>query len=104
MNVGTTDGKLAGVTVHGARRAVAVNTAATSFTSRGALFYPAGSLRYTVHGTATTTSDGTLKFSGSGKLTGGSGTYGRAHGSFTFSGSKPTNSFETWTLTGKVSF
>lgn len=104
INVGTSDGKLAGVTVHGALRAVAVFMSATSFTARGALFYAAGALKYTLHGTATPTPDGTLKVSGSGKLTGGSGKYGHAHGSFTFSGTKPANSFETWTLTGKVSY
>jgi hypothetical protein len=51
----------------------------------------------------TTRPDGALEVSVRGKWTVGSGKYGHAHGSFTGSGTKPTNSFETWTLTGKMS-
>jgi len=102
-NVGTSDGRIARATVHGALRAVATNTTPTTFTAKGTLFYRAGTLRYTLHGTATGNSDGSLTFIGSGTFTGGTGHYSGAHGSFTFTGTKPANSFETWKLSGKVS-
>jgi hypothetical protein len=103
-NVGTSDGKIAGATVHGALRAVATFTTPSTFTATGTLFYPAGTLRYTLHGTATKKPDGSLTVSGSGKLTHGTGRYTGAHGRFVFSGTKPADSYETWTLKGKVSY
>ena len=103
-NVGTSDGILAGARVHGALRAVATYTSATRFTARGTLFYPAGTLTYKLDGTTTTGADGSLTGEGNGTFTGGSGSYSGAHGKFTAMGSKPANSFETWTLTGKVTY
>lgn len=103
-NVGTSDGRVGRATVHGAIRAVATSTSPSAFSATGTLFYPAGTLRYRLAGTATRNPDGSLTITASGTFTGGSGRYLGANGHFTASGTKPANSFETWTLTGKVSF
>ena len=102
--VGTSDGKIAGTGVHGALRAVSTAGTPPKFTATGTLFYPAGTLRYTLNGTATGRPDGSISLSGTGRFTGGSGIYTGAHGNFTGSGTKPANSFETFTFTGKVSY
>jgi hypothetical protein len=102
-NVGTSDGKIAGATVHGALRAVAITTTPSTFTATGTLFYPTGTLKYTLNGTVATNPDGSLRVRGSGMFTNGTGSYARAHGSFTALGTKPANSFETWTLKGNLS-
>jgi hypothetical protein len=102
--VGTSDGKIAGARVHGALRAVSTSASPPKFTATGTLFYLAGTLRYTLNGTATSSPDGSLSLSGTGKFTGGTGTYIGAHGNFTGSGTKPANSFETFTFKGKVSY
>lgn len=101
-NVGTSDGNIAGTRVHGALRATSSFTTPSTFTASGTLFYPAGTLRYNLHGTATRNPDGSLTISASGTFTGGSGKYLGAQGHFNASGAKPANSFETWTLSGKV--
>jgi len=103
-NVGASGGKIAGSTVHGALRAVSTFATPSKFKATGTLFYPAGTLRYALNGTATTNPDGSLTVSGSGNFAGGTGSYSGAHGSFAVSGTKPANSFETWTLKGKVSY
>lgn len=100
--VGTSDGKVGGAAVHGAVRAVAIPTGGTGFTATGTLFYSAGTLRYHLQGTEKATSGG-LSLSGSGTFTGGTGGYLGARGTFTVTGSKPPNSFQTTTITGKVS-
>ncbi len=101
--VGTSDGKIAGMNVHGALRAVSTSATPPKFTATGTLFYPAGTLRYTLKGTATGKPDGSLSLSATGIFTGGTGTYTGAHGNFTGSGTKPAQSFETFTFKGKVS-
>jgi hypothetical protein len=104
VNVGTTDGKIAGATVHGALRAIAQRSVST-FTATGALFYPAGILRYRLTGASTENADGSTSITATGKFTGGTGHYANAHGKFAASGETPPNSqVETWTLTGKVSY
>jgi hypothetical protein len=47
---------------------------------------------------------GGFGFSGQGKFIGGPEGYAGARGSFVASGTKPANSYETWTLKGKVSY
>lgn len=103
-NVGTSDGRVGGRAVHGALRALVVDTSASTFKATATLFYPSGTLRYTLNGTKTATSSGGLSISASGKFTGGTGSYVGARGSFTATGTKPQNSYETWTLIGKVSY
>lgn len=103
-NVGTSDGTLAGTTVHGALRAIAFFSTPSTFRATGTLFYPTGTLRYTLHGGTKTNPDGSLTVSGNGTFTGGSNNYAGAHGSFKVSGAKPSHSFETWTLTGRVDY
>lgn len=102
--VGTSDGKIAGATVHGAMRAIAKAGPASTFTATGTLFYPAGTVRYTLNGAISSGSSGSIRLSGTGKLTGGTGRYSRARGTFTGSGTKPANSFESFTFKGKVSY
>jgi hypothetical protein len=102
-NVGTSDGKIAGAAVHGALRAVAITTTPSTFTATGTLFYPTGTLNYRLNGTITTNPDGSLHVRGNGKFTSGTGSYVGAQGNFTASGTKPANSFETWTLKGNLS-
>jgi hypothetical protein len=99
--VGTSDGKIGGAAVHGALRAVANATGGTGFTANGTLFYSAGTLRYHLQGTEKATSGG-LSLSGTGTFTGGTGAYIGARGSFTVTGNKPANSFQTTTITGRV--
>ncbi len=57
-----------------------------------------------LNGTATGRPDGSLSLSGTGRFTGGTGRYTGAHGNFTGSGTKPANSFKTFTFKGKVSY
>ena len=102
--VGTSDGKIAGARVHGALRAVSTSASPPKFKATGTLFYPAGTMTYMLNGTATGRPDGSLSLSGTGRFTGGTGTYTGAHGNFTGSGTKPANSFETFTFKGKVSY
>jgi hypothetical protein len=103
-NVGTSDGRIAGTTMHGALRAIAIFTSPSTFAAIGTLFYPAGALRYKLHGTETHNPDGSLTIKARGTFIGGTGRYGRAHGRFTASGTKPAQSFETWTLIGTVTY
>jgi peptidoglycan hydrolase-like protein with peptidoglycan-binding domain len=102
--VGTSDGKIAGASVRGALRAMSTSAGPPKFVATGTLFYAAGTLRYTLNGTATGRPDGSLSLSGTGRFTGGTGMYTGAHGNFTGSGTKPANSFETFTFKGKVSY
>lgn len=100
--VGTSDGTIAGASVHGALRAIVKIAAAPKFTATGTLFYPAGTLRYTLNGTASSGPAGSVRFRGTGSFTGGTGKYAGARGSFTGSGTKPAGSVETFTFKGKV--
>jgi hypothetical protein len=104
-NVGTSDGELAGATVHRALRANALFSTPSKFRATGTLFYPTGTLRYTLHGTTKTNPDGSLtrqrKRDVHRRLM---QLRRRAHGSFKVSGTKPSHSFETWTLTGSIEY
>ena len=102
-NVGTSDGKIGRVSVHGALRAV-ITATPPKFRAAGTLFYAAGSLRYKLAGTSTAGPNGSVVLRATGAFTGGTGAYAGAHGTFTGSGTKPANAFETFTLKGKVSF
>jgi hypothetical protein len=103
-DVGTSDGTIASASVHGALRAVITIVAAPKFTATGTLFYAGGTLRYTLNGTASSGPAGSLRFRGTGRVTGGTGNYAGAHGSFTGSGTRPAGSFETFTFKGKISY
>ena len=80
-NVGTSDGTIAGAGVHGALSATINILTPAKFAAKGTLFDAAGTLRYTLNGTLTSGSDGSLHFSGTGTFTGGTGNYRGAHGS-----------------------
>ncbi len=101
-NVGTSDGSIAGSSVHGALRATSTSSSASTFTATGTLFYQSGTLSYTLDGKITRKPNGSFTVSGSGTFTGGSSRFSGAHGSFSFSGAKPAHSFETWKLVGTV--
>lgn len=103
-DVGTSDGKIAGASVHGALRATIKILTPPKFTATGTLFYASGTLRYTLNGTVSSGPAGSLRFRGTGSFTGGTGNYTGAHGSFTGSGTKPANAFETFTFKGKVAY
>lgn len=103
-DVGTSDGTIAGAGVHGALRAVVIPATPPKFVATGTLFYPTGTLRYTLKLTITSGPSGSLRLSGTGEFTGGTGSYTGARGTFTGSGTKPANSFETFRLTGNVSY
>ena len=102
--VGTSDGKIAGAGVHGAVRAISVPGTPPKFTASGTLFYLSGTLRYTLTGMTSAGPNGSVSLRASGRFTGGTGAYAGARGAFTGSGTKPANSFETFTFKGKVSY
>jgi hypothetical protein len=89
----TVDGKLCGKQFHGASRLAITYFGPTKpNTVLLAIFGPAGSLRSTSHNVGTPHPDGSVSISGSGKVTGGTGRYRGAVGSFSATGSVPANS------------
>jgi hypothetical protein len=89
----TVDGKLCGKQFHGAARlAITYFGPGKPSTTLDAIFGPAGSLRATVHAVGTPHPDGSVSISGSGKVTGGTGVYKGAVGSFSVTGSASANS------------
>jgi hypothetical protein len=59
---------------------------AASFTGTQKAFFDLGAFKLNIKGTGTPNSDGSVSFKGSGRVVGGTGRYGGAHGSFTLSG------------------
>ena len=79
--------------------------AAPNFNASGTAFYVAGSLKVTLKGSGAPQPDGSLTFSGTGKVTGGTGSYKGAKGSFTFTGSAPgLGKPATFHLTGSAKY
>jgi hypothetical protein len=79
--------------------------AAPNFSSTETVFLAHGTFKGTLKGTGTLNPDGSISFSGTGKVTGGTDSYKGAKGSVTFTGSEPKNSnVATFNVTGKVKY
>jgi hypothetical protein len=100
---GTADGKIGGKTFVGAVRGTNVYTGA-NFTGTITTFGPQGSTVATVTGTGTASASGGLAFSGSTKVTGGTGIYKGAKGSLTFTGTEPAHDADGDTDSGVATF
>jgi hypothetical protein len=75
-----------------------------NFTSKFTDYYLAGTERGTITGTAIQQPDGTFTLSGSGKITGGTGRYRKAHGTITFTGTQATDGRYTVNFTGTLTY
>ena len=85
---GTVDGTFCGKTLHGALRGVNHYPSAGKFNGPVQSFGPLGSIKATASGTGTINSKGNIVFSGKGTITGGTGPFKHATGSFTFTGTQ----------------
>jgi hypothetical protein len=89
----TVDGKLCGKQLHGAARlAITYVGPGVPNTVLFAIFGPRGSLDGTAHAIGMRQPDGSVSLSGSGKITGGTGLYNGAVGSFSATGTTPPGS------------
>lgn len=61
------------------------------FSNKFRVFFKKGTIKGQLSGAGTVNPDGSLSFTGSGTLNGGSGRYKGAEGSFTFEGSQPAD-------------
>jgi hypothetical protein len=101
----TVDGKLCGKRFRGAARTSNTYPTPGSFTSKAQAFGPRGSVKAKFSGTGKLNPDGSVSFSGSGKVTGGTGIYKRAIGSLSFTGTSPSGStVATQHIKGKVKY
>ena len=91
----TLDGKLCGQPFHGAARDVNNYPTLGKFNGKIVNFGPLGSIKAKFDGTATLNPDHSDSLHGTGTITGGTGLYKGATGSFTFTGTKPANSLVT---------
>ena len=89
LSAAAIDGKLCGKSFHGAARLVRTNVG-SQISGTFTYFGPLGSFRGTFSGTGPLNPTGTSSFTGKGKVTGGTGLYSGATGSFTASGAKPS--------------
>ena len=104
-DVNTVDGKICGKGVHGAGRDVTTYTAPGVFNGKGVSFGPNGSTRNTFEGTGTLMPNGDIAFSGAGRITGGTGRFKGASGSFTFTGTQQAgSSVSTQHLVGTIKY
>jgi len=104
-DAGVLDGKLCHKAFHGASRQVNTYPTPGKFKSRGLSFGPRGSISAKFTGTGTLNADGSTSFSGSGKITGGTGIYKGATGSLSFTGTSPKDStVATQRITGKIKY
>jgi len=85
---GTLDGSFCGKTMHGAARGVNHYPSAGKFNGPVQSFGSLGSIKATASGTGTINSKGNIVFSGKGTITGGTGPFKHATGSFTFTGTQ----------------
>jgi hypothetical protein len=85
---GTVDGSFCGKAMHGAVRGVNHYPTPGKFNGPVQSFGPTGSIKATATGTGTVDSKGNLSFSGKGTITGGTGPFKNATGSFTFTGTQ----------------
>lgn len=105
LDAGTVDGKLCHKKFSGAVRQVIKYPSAGKLTSRAVGFGPTGSIKTKLSGTGKLNPDGSTSFSGSGKITGGTGIYKGATGKLSFSGTEPKGStVATQHLTGKIKY
>lgn len=75
------------------------------FSSKGTAFYRDGTLKVSFKNTNVAQPDGSQQFSGSGAITGGTGRFKGAKGTFTMTGaSDPQSGIITLTVTGKVTY
>ena len=102
----TVDGRICGKAVHGAGRDVTNYTAPGVFNGKGVSFGPNGSTRNTFEGTGTLMPNGDITFTGTGKITGGTGRFKGASGSFTFTGMQQagSNGVSTQHLVGTIKY
>ena len=89
---GIVDGKLCGRQFRGAARVLITYTAPGETTITAEIFGPLGSFEGQATGRGVPQPDGSTALSGSGEITGGTGLYKRATGSFTSTGIRPANS------------
>ena len=89
---GIVDGKLCGRQFRGAARLLITYTAPGETTIAAEIFGTLGSFEAQGTGRGVPQPDGSTMLSGSGEITGGTGVYKRATGSFTFTGIRPANS------------
>jgi hypothetical protein len=105
LDAGTIDGKLCHKKFSGAVRQVIKYPSAGKLTSRAVGFGPKGSLKAKLSGTGKLNPDGSTSFSGTGKVTGGTGIYKGATGKVSFSGTQAKgSSVSTQHLTGKIKY
>jgi hypothetical protein len=91
-DVGSIDGKLCGKRLYGATRNENKYPTPGSFTSKATAFGPKGEIKARFKGTGKVNPDGSISFTGSGKVTGGTGIYKHATGSFSFTGTEAAGS------------
>ena len=104
LSAAAIDGKLCGESFHGAARLVRSNVG-SQISGTFTYFGPLGSFRGTFSGTGPLNPHGTSSFTGKGKVTGGTGIYKGARGSFTATGAKPSGtSPSALTFKGKVKY
>jgi hypothetical protein len=89
---GIVDGNVCGRQFRGATRLLVTYTAPGETTITPETFGPLGSFDEQAAGRGVQQPDGSTALSGSGQITGGTGLYKRATGSFTFTGIRPANS------------
>jgi hypothetical protein len=77
-----------------------------AFTSKGTVYGKTGTWRYKASGSATLQPDGSATFTGSAKITGGTGTYRGSTGQFDISGSAAsvTATVSNFHATGKIKY
>jgi hypothetical protein len=77
------------------------------FNAKATAFVAQGSVTITLQGTLAIQPDGSLKFAGTGKITGGTDRYKSAKGSFTFTGTSPSGGpghVDTFHYTGTITY
>ena len=103
IDVGTIDGTIGTQPIHGALRGSGQLTSPHTSIVRGAEFDQQG-LRYFVLDIRFTIVNGSSIDHGTGRWTGGTGTYRNAHGTFTISGSHPLSGASTIDLHGSITY
>ena len=101
ISAGIFDGTIGGHPIHGALRAVSKIDSPNTSTVNGTE-YDAGGSRSFVLQIHFTISNGQVTDDGSGKWTGGTGSYAHARGSFTIGGSRPVDGASSIDLKGPI--
>jgi hypothetical protein len=100
---GTVDGRIGATSVHGAFRDLGQFTSSSSEIDRGTEFDVRGSRSFVQHLTFAI-NNGQVALSGTGKWTGGTGSYRHARGSFKLIGGGPLGGVGTSHLNGSISY